>query len=234
MRSSPIGLDGVVARRPACAQPGTAAYGIAWLSRYPADSWRWCGASIPRFPMYLLGPNRVQIVNEEPRAAMLARLDTSAGCRLTSARTLTCRSCRGWNASCGCGDWSATFEAFPGREVLVGDLNMSPPNPSRWTGCDRSVRHRPSRRRAAASARPHPHRRRPAGRTDAVRRSWRYRTTGRLSSTFRGRDAVGFWRAGHLRGVDGAFHRAAGRAAAAGARHLYRRVGGVFASTATG
>src|SRR5918997_583439 len=47
-------------------QPGTAAYGIALLSRYPADDWQ--VVRLPRipvkFPMYLRGPNRVQVVNE--------------------------------------------------------------------------------------------------------------------------------------------------------------------------
>ncbi len=50
---------------------GTAAYGIALLSRYPARRGRWCACpAIPtRFPMYLPGPNRVMVVHEEPRAA---------------------------------------------------------------------------------------------------------------------------------------------------------------------
>ncbi|WP_409370818.1 endonuclease/exonuclease/phosphatase family protein, partial [Mycolicibacter minnesotensis] len=69
-------------------QPGTAAYGIALLSRYPADDWQ--VVRLPRvpirFPMYLRGPNRVQIVNEEPRAAAIARLQTPVG-PLTVANT---------------------------------------------------------------------------------------------------------------------------------------------------
>ena len=69
-------------------QPGTAAYGIALLSRFPADSWQ--VVRLPRipakFPMYLPGPNRVMVVNEEPRAAMIARLETPLG-PLTVANT---------------------------------------------------------------------------------------------------------------------------------------------------
>ena len=69
-------------------QPGTAAYGIALLSRFPADSWQ--VVRLPRipakFPMYLPGPNRVMMVDEEPRAAMVARLDTPLG-PLTVANT---------------------------------------------------------------------------------------------------------------------------------------------------
>ena len=62
-------------------QPGTAAYGIALLSRFPVDSWQ--VVRLPRipmtFPMYLREPNKVLMVNEEPRAAMVARLDTPVG-----------------------------------------------------------------------------------------------------------------------------------------------------------
>ena len=57
-------------------QPGTAAYGIALLSRFPVVAGRWCGLPrIPmRFPMYLPGPAEVLVVHEEPRAAMIAQL----------------------------------------------------------------------------------------------------------------------------------------------------------------
>ncbi len=62
-------------------QPGTAAYGIALLSRFLAESWQVVHLPrIPaRFPMYLPGPRRVQVVHEEPRAAMVARIDTPLG-----------------------------------------------------------------------------------------------------------------------------------------------------------
>ena len=62
-------------------QPGTAAYGIALLSRFPVQSWQ--VVRLPRipmtFPMYLREPNKVLMVHEEPRAAMVARLDTPLG-----------------------------------------------------------------------------------------------------------------------------------------------------------
>jgi len=69
-------------------QPGTAAYGIALLSRFLADSSQVVPLPrIPmRFPMYLPGPRRVQVVHEEPRAAMLGRFDTPIG-PLTIANT---------------------------------------------------------------------------------------------------------------------------------------------------
>ena len=69
-------------------QPGTAAYGIALLSRFPVASWQVVRLPrIPmRFPMYLPGPNRVMVVNEEPRAAVIAQLHTPLG-GLTVANT---------------------------------------------------------------------------------------------------------------------------------------------------
>ena len=62
-------------------QPGTAAYGIALLSRFPVQSWQ--VVRLPRipmtFPMYLRGPNRVPMVHEEPRAAMVGAAGHPAG-----------------------------------------------------------------------------------------------------------------------------------------------------------
>src|ERR671911_1392351 len=62
-------------------QPGTAAYGVALLSRYPATSWQVVRLPrIPfRFPMYLSAPGRVKIIDEEPRAAVIGQFDTPLG-----------------------------------------------------------------------------------------------------------------------------------------------------------
>jgi endonuclease/exonuclease/phosphatase family metal-dependent hydrolase len=114
-------------------QPGTAAYGIALLSRYPVASWQVVRLPrIPmRFPMYLPGPNRVMVVNEEPRAAVIAQLDTPVG-GLTVANTHL-SFVPGWNRRqlrrlihdlCG----------FPGPRLLIGDLNMTPTAVRRWSG----------------------------------------------------------------------------------------------------
>ena len=113
-------------------QPGTAAYGIALLSRFPADAWQVLRLPrIPvRFPMYLPGPNRVQIVHEEPRAAMLGRVDTPLG-PLTVANTHL-SFVPGWNRV-QLRRLVRDLRGFPGPRVLVGDLNMSPPTPRRWT-----------------------------------------------------------------------------------------------------
>src|ERR687898_3277243 len=68
--------------------PGTAAYGIALLSRYPARSWQVRRlARIPfRFPYYAMRARKMVVVEEEPRAVVLGRLDTPAG-PLTVANT---------------------------------------------------------------------------------------------------------------------------------------------------
>jgi endonuclease/exonuclease/phosphatase family metal-dependent hydrolase len=114
------------------AQPGAAGYGIALLSRYPADSWQ--VVRLPRirgrFPMYLPGTGRVQIVDEEPRAAVLARLDTELG-PLTVANTHL-SFVPGWNRL-QLNRLARDLRAFPGPRVLMGDLNMTPPAPQRWT-----------------------------------------------------------------------------------------------------
>ena len=113
-------------------QPGTAAYGIALLSRFPALTWQ--VLRLPRipgkFPMYLPGPRRVQIVDEEPRAAVLARFDTDLG-PLTVANTHL-SFVPGWNRV-QLRRLIRDVRGFPGPRVLMGDLNMTPPTPSRWT-----------------------------------------------------------------------------------------------------
>jgi endonuclease/exonuclease/phosphatase family metal-dependent hydrolase len=113
-------------------QPGTASYGIALLSRYEASTWQ--VVRLPRiptkFPMYLPGPNRVQIVDEEPRAAVLARLDTDLG-PLTVANTHL-SFVPGWNRV-QLRRLTRDLRGFPGPRVLMGDLNMTPPAPQRWT-----------------------------------------------------------------------------------------------------
>lgn len=113
-------------------QPGTATYGIALLSRFPALTWQ--VLRLPRipvkFPMYLPGPGRVQVVDEEPRAAVLARLDTELG-SLTIANTHL-SFVPGWNRV-QLRRLTRDLRGFPGPRVLMGDLNMSPPTPERWT-----------------------------------------------------------------------------------------------------
>lgn len=114
-------------------QPGTSGYGIALLSRFPAETWQVVRLPrIPmRFPMYLPGPNRVQIVKEEPRAAMIGTFDTPLG-SLTVANTHL-SFVPGWNRV-QMRHLVRDLRGFRGPRMLVGDLNMSPPTPARWAG----------------------------------------------------------------------------------------------------
>src|SRR5262245_36188126 len=123
-------------------QPGTAAYGIALLSRFLADTWQVVHLPrIPvRFPMYLPGPRRVMVVNEEPRAAMIGKFDTPLG-PLTIANTHL-SFVPGWNRV-QLRRLARDLRGFPGPRMLVGDLNMTPPTPGRWTGM-RPLGHAPT------------------------------------------------------------------------------------------
>jgi endonuclease/exonuclease/phosphatase family metal-dependent hydrolase len=114
-------------------QPGTAGYGIALLSRFPAETWQVVRLPrIPvRFPMYLPGPNRVQVVHEEPRAAMVGTFHTPLG-PLTVANTHL-SFVPGWNRI-QMRHLVRDLRGFAGPRMLVGDLNMSPPTPARWAG----------------------------------------------------------------------------------------------------
>jgi endonuclease/exonuclease/phosphatase family metal-dependent hydrolase len=114
-------------------QPGTAAYGIALLSRFPAACWQVVRLPrIPlRFPMYLPGPNRVMMVDEEPRAAVIAQLHTPLG-TLTVANTHL-SFVPGWNRR-QLRRLINDLRGFPGPRLLAGDLNMTPVAVRRWSG----------------------------------------------------------------------------------------------------
>jgi endonuclease/exonuclease/phosphatase family metal-dependent hydrolase len=114
-------------------QPGTAAYGIALLSRFPVDSWQVVRLPrIPlRFPMYLPGPDRVMIVDEEPRAAVIAQLQTPLGA-LTVANTHL-SFVPGWNRR-QLRRLIHDLRGFPGPRLLTGDLNLTLPAVRRWSG----------------------------------------------------------------------------------------------------
>ncbi len=114
-------------------QPGTAAYGIALLSRYPVQNWQVMRLPrIPvRFPMYLSEPNRVVIVDEEPRAAVAARIDTPLGA-LTVANTHL-SFVPGWNRL-QLRQLVRDLRGFAGPHILMGDLNLDPRPAARWSG----------------------------------------------------------------------------------------------------
>jgi endonuclease/exonuclease/phosphatase family metal-dependent hydrolase len=114
-------------------QPGTAAYGVALLSRYPARHWQTLRLPrIPvRFPMYLPGPGKVMIVREEPRAVVVAQLDTPIG-SVTVANTHL-SFVPGWNRV-QLRRLRRDLAALPGPRVIMGDLNLTPPTPQKVTG----------------------------------------------------------------------------------------------------
>jgi endonuclease/exonuclease/phosphatase family metal-dependent hydrolase len=114
-------------------QPGTAEYGIALLSRYPVSSWQVIRLpTIPfHFPMWLPGPGKVMIVKEEPRAAVIAVVETPRG-QLTVVNTHL-SFVPGWNRL-QLRRMRRDLTTFPGPLVLMGDLNMTPPTPSAMTG----------------------------------------------------------------------------------------------------
>jgi len=114
-------------------QPGTAAYGIALLSRFPVQSWQ--VVRLPRipvtFPMYLREPGKVLMVHEEPRAAVVAQVDTPLG-PMTVGNTHLSFVPR-WNRL-QLRHLVRDMRGFPGPRVLMGDLNMTAPKSGRWVG----------------------------------------------------------------------------------------------------
>ena len=83
--------------------PGTASYGVALLSRYPALSWQVLHLPrIPvRFPLYLPTPRKVVVVHEEPRAVVIGQLDTPPA--RSWSPTPICRSCPAGDAASSTG-----------------------------------------------------------------------------------------------------------------------------------
>lgn len=114
-------------------QPGTASYGVALLARYPVRRWQVLRlARIPiHVPVYLRQPGKVIVIKEEPRAVAIAELDTPAGPLTVASTHLS--FVPGWNIVQLRRLWR-DLRALPGPRVLMGDLNMVPPMPSRLTG----------------------------------------------------------------------------------------------------
>ncbi|GAA3623970.1 endonuclease/exonuclease/phosphatase family protein [Microlunatus ginsengisoli] len=113
--------------------PGTAAYGVALLSRYPAKSWQ--SLRLPRigfkFPMYLPGPRKLIMVHEEPRTAVIGHLDSPIGPLIVVNTHLS--YVPGWGRlqlRRLCRD----LAALHGPLLLMGDLNMNAPRPGEITG----------------------------------------------------------------------------------------------------
>jgi endonuclease/exonuclease/phosphatase family metal-dependent hydrolase len=113
--------------------PGRASYGISLLSRYPARSWQVLRLPrIPfRFPLWLPGPRKLIMVNEEPRTALIGHLDTPAGPLVVANTHLS--FVPGWGRL-QLQHIRRDLAAVPGTVVLMGDLNMHHPAPERITG----------------------------------------------------------------------------------------------------
>jgi endonuclease/exonuclease/phosphatase family metal-dependent hydrolase len=114
-------------------QPGSAAYGVALLSRYPVRSWRRLPLPALRTPVPLRVPSRKLpiVVRDEPRVAVAAVVATPHGDVTVAATHLS--FVPGWNAVQlrgllrGLGAGADPF-------VLMGDLNMGPAQAQRLTG----------------------------------------------------------------------------------------------------
>jgi endonuclease/exonuclease/phosphatase family metal-dependent hydrolase len=113
--------------------PGVASYGIALLSRYPADSWQVLRLPrIPtRVPLYLRTPRKLIIVKEEPRAAVIGRLRTPTGSLVVANTHLS--YVPGWGRL---QLQRIRRDLAPLHEpvILMGDLNMADGRASHITG----------------------------------------------------------------------------------------------------
>ncbi|MFL6027828.1 MAG: endonuclease/exonuclease/phosphatase family protein [Friedmanniella sp.] len=113
--------------------PGTAAYGIALLSRYPVRSWQ--VAHLPRipfrFPLYLRQPGKVIVVHEEPRAVLTGHFDTPTGPLVVVNTHLS--YVPGW-AQLQLRQIRRSLSGVDDPLVLMGDLNMTGRLPARVTG----------------------------------------------------------------------------------------------------
>jgi endonuclease/exonuclease/phosphatase family metal-dependent hydrolase len=106
-------------------QPGSAAYGIALLSRIPVVSWRVVRLAplAVKVPLWPRGSRRPFLASDEPRVAVAAVLDGPRG-RLTVAATHL-SFLPGWNAV-QLRRLVRSLAGTPEPLLLLGDLNMRP------------------------------------------------------------------------------------------------------------
>lgn len=106
--------------------PGSAAYGLALLSRYPVRAWQVLRLPrIPfRFPFWLREPGRVVMVKEEPRTAVVATLETPHG--ILSVANTHLSFVPGWNRR-QLRQIRTHLAALDDPVVLMGDLNLEAP-----------------------------------------------------------------------------------------------------------
>jgi endonuclease/exonuclease/phosphatase family metal-dependent hydrolase len=114
-------------------QPGSAAYGIALLSRFPVSSWR--VVRLPtlrgRGPVWFRDSKRAAMVRDEPRVAVAAVVEGPHG-QLTVANTHLSfvPFWNSWQLRRLVGSLAGTREPL----VLMGDLNMEPEQAERVSG----------------------------------------------------------------------------------------------------
>ncbi len=113
-------------------QPDATAYGIALLSRVPVLSWQVMRLSSPpvRVPMRFPGSLLPELIRDEPRVAVAARIATPAG-ELTVANAHL--SFVGWWGRHQLRTVMRTVEGIDPL-VLMGDLNMGPAVARKVTG----------------------------------------------------------------------------------------------------
>ena len=120
-------------------QPDASAYGVALLSRLPVVSWEVVRLPAPptRVPMRFRGRRLPDLVREEPRVAVAARLDT--GSRHLTVCNTHVSFVRWW----GRRQLGRVMRALDGADplLLVGDLNMEPPAAQALTGLRPLVTH---------------------------------------------------------------------------------------------
>ncbi|MET1004095.1 MAG: endonuclease/exonuclease/phosphatase family protein [Propionibacteriaceae bacterium] len=112
---------------------GGPSYGIALLSRYPVRSWQ--TVRLPRigfrFPMYVSGSRKVIMAQEEPRAAVIAHLDTPSGPMVVANTHLSFLP--GWGRF-QLRRLRRALATVSDPVIVMGDLNLDAPRPVAITG----------------------------------------------------------------------------------------------------
>jgi endonuclease/exonuclease/phosphatase family metal-dependent hydrolase len=114
-------------------QPDAAGYGIALVSRYPVSSWemlRLPPVPVP-LPMVFRGRRRPVLVRDEPRAAVLAVVETPHGRMTVASAHLSFISW--WNRR-QLRTARRSLERCAQPVLLMGDLNMGPASAERLSG----------------------------------------------------------------------------------------------------
>jgi endonuclease/exonuclease/phosphatase family metal-dependent hydrolase len=119
--------------------PDVPAYGVALLSRYPVHTWDTLRLPpLPvRLPLLVPGPQKVMLVREEPRVAVIAAVDTPDG-PLTVASTHLA-FVPGWNFR-QLDLIRKALGGVAGPVVIAGDLNLPGGLPTALRGYHRLAR----------------------------------------------------------------------------------------------